>query len=847
MNETPTGSRAGSTSAANNATASGVLDTHAPAISHTNANANDNENANIDGSRGHGGENNGDVGRGNATTNATSTTNANANTYTPPFFQRSVSPNNDNHNNNSNIQNPGPGPAKVIRQLRHSEVVLVDEVSVHYNKYWLRLRWPGPRGGIAGYIVLGGTNSVPNDRVQEWKERLRGAVGGLELEGFSAAVSGTTSGDGGGGPVETNVGGEKDSDDADIGSSNEYEDKNNQDSDNESTDEEPAILRGPAGSESKNPMHFAPRCETTGLYFPSTTTMELLAPYDDGISGLSVVSTDDNDNEDGPGGEPVFCRICREGLHDVDDEFEAAGGPPGAGEPNGNNAAPNSAGMNNNNNAVQSDTDTSNHNINRPTGTVMTGGLRRTGNSQFGGDDERNNNNVNAHGQRQQPEAASNFCTVIQPGKPSPSPPPQHADQIHHPYATNPFLSPCECSGSMAFVHYMCIEQWRCRSHHPAARNGLNCETCNASYTLPPPPSRPDVNEEEDWLEAMPPHVLQALRRPHPCWRIGAAIVRRRWLRPIAPVIMSPVVALYCRARRTLKKRGVSRRRWACSLCRRRARWKCVRCLRSYYCSRQCQNVSWHIVHKHVCYKPVRFWWSVVIYGLAFILLVPGVLSDPFIYDLEFSFLWLSFVLTGVIGGGFASLMKRRFGYDIRGRTLELIVVIMTFWLASVFWGLTWAYFGEPSQCKGVFNFNSGTGSPFDSSTSGSGSTRINFNEDGSYKLGMMTGMVRNYFLGPATTALKSVDKLLLRTGPLVTSWICHKDEVNTNSELTSCTRLAKTAQPDFMIGENGGNCISDMNTVIISICLAQTMHLTSILWKRNDRLARRHPRPHQD
>ena len=111
----------------------------------------------------------------------------------------------------------------------------------------------------------------------------------------------------------------------------------------------------------------------------------------------------------------------------------------------------------------------------------------------------------------------------------------------------------------------------------------------------------------------------------------------------------------------------------------------------------------------------------------------------------------------------------------------------------------------------------------------------------------MMTGMVRNYFLGPAMTALKSVDRLLLKTGPLVTSRICHKDEVNTNSELTLCTRLAKTAQPDFMIGENGGNCMSDMNTVIISICLAQTMYLTSILWKRNDRLARRHPRPHQD
>lgn len=217
---------------------------------------------------------------------------------------------------------------------------------------------------------------------------------------------------------------------------------------------------------------------------------------------------------------------------------------------------------------------------------------------------------------------------------------------VHHPTAENPLLAPCDCTGSMAFVHYLCVEQWRCRSRHPGARNGLNCETCGAEYTLPPPRSRPasrhdlmgglgpgggNLMAEDDWLDAMPPHVLAALRRPHPAWQLGAAVVRRRWLRPIVPVIVSPLVALYCRARRTLKKRGVSRRRWACSLCRRRARWKCVRCLRSYYCSRQCQNVSWHIVHKHVCYKPVRFWWSVVVYTLGIFLTVPNIIEVSFI------------------------------------------------------------------------------------------------------------------------------------------------------------------------------------------------------------------------
>ena len=42
-----------------------------------------------------------------------------------------------------------------IRRVRHSEVVLVDDVCVAFDRYWLRLRWPGRKGGFAGYIALG--------------------------------------------------------------------------------------------------------------------------------------------------------------------------------------------------------------------------------------------------------------------------------------------------------------------------------------------------------------------------------------------------------------------------------------------------------------------------------------------------------------------------------------------------------------------------------------------------------------------------------------------------------------------------------------------------------------------
>ena len=324
--------------------------------------------------------------------------------------------------------------------------------------------------------------------------------------------------------------------------------------------------------------------------------------------------------------KPVFCRICREGLHDVNYDLETATSssaaaapqqqqqrqPGGAGAPVGGAAA----------------------------SSVVTPPAVASSAAAGGG--------------------SANDGDSAAPSPPGPL-------ILHHSTAENPLLAPCDCTGTMAFVHYLCIEQWRCRSRHPNARNGLNCETCGAEYTLPPPPTRPTAHHdlmggappigggpgggglmgEDDWLDAMPPHVLAALRRPHPAWQLGAAVVRRRWLRPVVPVVVSPLVALYCRARRTLKKRGVSRRRWACSLCRRRARWKCVRCLRSYYCSRQCQNVSWHIVHKHVCYKPVRFWWSVAVYTVLICLVVPGIVevSNIYLYDSS----WLSTFISYMI------------------------------------------------------------------------------------------------------------------------------------------------------------------------------------------------------
>jgi RING-variant domain len=424
------------------------------------------------------------------------------------------------------------------------------------------------------------------------------------------------------------------------------------------------------------------RCRRTGLVFPSTQKFQLLELYDDGVLYPARTTLPPYPTEQ------VFCRICREGLHenDADEELPAA------------------------------EEDDPTPNASSATST------RRSQTARNLLPSRRSNRLL-----RNQPQPETDEDEPVIP----PDPVTDATLPVSYPTTTNvgpvlphptyspnteclqnPMLAPCECSGSMAFVHYLCVEQWRCRSRHPAAAAGLNCETCGKPYCLPPPSGRRvDTSlvgllindQQEDWLDAMPPHVMQALRQPHIWWQMGTFIVRRRYLRPFAPVFMSPIVALYCRARRLLKKRGVARRRWACSLCRRRARWKCVRCLRSYYCSRQCQNVSWHIIHKHVCYKPIRLWSSVVVYGTLTLLAIPGILRDPLMYDIGICILPASFVVMGILGGGMATLLKKWVGWDLRGRMMELLVVLATLWLSTVSWGLVKGFFQiSPPTCCGM-------------------------------------------------------------------------------------------------------------------------------------------------
>lgn len=715
--------------------------------------------------------------------------------------QQTATATNSNQNDTTKKSKTTP-----IRRIRHAEVVLVDQCVIAHGRYWLRLKWPGEQEKHGGYVALCRVEDV-----------------GVPFNKSSVAGDGDDSVSGTNGSGDKNEGGGGGDDNTNNGAG---------------VNVTSTFQAMGAASSIATPTPLL--CSQTNTHYPTSAAMKLLPSYDDGLNNDDSSGGDNNDEilVSLETGEPVFCRICREGLHDVNTDYLETTAPPQ--QQQSSRAGHNNAGGDDvdEGSRERDVVDTSAAAV-----AAAAAGGEATATTTRNDSEEGRNDTVG----RSSLSSERSLSPIPSPGGAMNT----TTNNINidipsitrfHPSADNPLLAPCKCTGSMAFVHYLCVEQWRCRSRHPGAKNGLNCETCGSEYTLPPPPSRPNRNPagveggmmvgDDDWLDAMPPHVLAALRRPHPWWQLGAAVVRRRWLRPIVPVLASPLVALYCKARRTLKKRGVSRRRWACSLCRRRARWKCVRCLRSYYCSRQCQNVSWHIVHKHVCYKPVRFWSSVVVYTLGILMLVPGIIKNFPIYDTSATLLPINFIAMGNIAGGAASTLKRSAGIDIRGRILEISVIICTLFLTAVTTGLVRGYFGDSSQCWGVLasSTESTTQGPFIDSFSNKAFAA---------------------FLQYAQLYYKKWDFLCARTAFISRKFLCTPTEDgNMDYATIGCSPPVRSINPQFHLEEE--NCQADVGMVVgiwVAACLVLCLEHIYREYRVRRRAAvhRGRRRPHQD
>jgi hypothetical protein len=215
------------------------------------------------------------------------------------------------------------------------------------------------------------------------------------------------------------------------------------------------------------------------------------------------------------------------------------------------------------------------------------------------------------------------------------------------------------------------------------------------------------------------------------------------------------------------------------------------------------------------------------VYGSGTLAAFPGILKDPLLYDLGLCFVPVSFVVMGVLGGGFATLVKRMSGVDLRGRGLELAVVLWTFWLTVISWGLILGFFGMPSACYGTFG-------KYELSTREITST-------------VLLRAVYNMILRPTKSYYLMWDRLASNSGSWLSAALC-------SSGSEGCFAHLPHANAEFFTSENGGQaCASDLRLVSWLYLLAGVSFVGTAVWKRRERDRRRRrpvrgePRPHQD
>jgi hypothetical protein len=202
------------------------------------------------------------------------------------------------------------------------------------------------------------------------------------------------------------------------------------------------------------------------------------------------------------------------------------------------------------------------------------------------------------------------------------------------------------------------------------------------------------------------------------------------------------------------------------------------------------------------------------VYSLAAVAVFPGILNDPLIYDFGISMVPASFFVIGVLAGGMATALKRFLFVDLRGRLLEFSVLLVTLWLVTITWGLVWAFFGDVSQCKGVFGPAS-----LDS---------------------MVLTTIRRFVFQPGRKWFSMWDRLALQSPLWLQKFVCVSSD--------HCFAHSYLANPYFYLEEE--NCASDILLVGgLWMSAAVVLLVTSVLKKHERRVhARgRGRRPHED
>ena len=219
-------------------------------------------------------------------------------------------------------------------------------------------------------------------------------------------------------------------------------------------------------------------------------------------------------------------------------------------------------------------------------------------------------------------------------------------------------------------------------------------------------------------------------------------------------------------------------------------------------------------------------------------LILPLVYQNFPVYDAMVTLLPINFIALGIVGGGIASSIKRSLGIDIRGRILEIVVVVLTLLLTLVSSGLVRGYFGDDSRCWGAF-----TSWPIRSSRTESA-------------LGLFHPPLLNKLL--IDTPLRQLQKwylkwdfILSKFGFVSRRFFCAPTlDGNTDYFSVGCSPSTRSINPQFYL--EADKCSADMS-LVLNVWVAAIGVLFLKYLTRQLRGARRvgvaagHRRPHQD
>lgn len=213
----------------------------------------------------------------------------------------------------------------------------------------------------------------------------------------------------------------------------------------------------------------------------------------------------------------------------------------------------------------------------------------------------------------------------------------------------------------------------------------------------------------------------------------------------------------------------------------------------------------------------------------------------------------INFIALGIIFGGIASSLKRSAAIDIRGRILEVIVVALTILLTAVSSGLVRAYFGDTSQCWGVWSQFTATAESDD----GSEGTVLK----GPFYPSVLNKVLIDVPLRQIQLWYLKWDFILSRFGFISRSFICTPGpDGNTDYSEIGCSPATRNINPQFYLEEERGqHCSADMafvmGTWFMSLCVIVLGHVyRQIRGARRNALNaaaaavhRGRRRPHQD